>query len=184
MDRSGTLNRQPSAILPAVVHYICRTMATTPERLGAVKLHKILWFLDIKSYRLSGTQLTEASYCKMPFGPFADQLDDTIAELERARRLSVLRTEQNGYQQTQFIGHGEPDVSNLTERERRWLDQEIEHVCHDHTASSISDRSHDDLWQGTALGASMPVGAAAVRFAPPNDAAISWEKETLIKLNL
>lgn len=181
MDRQDT---PPIAKFKQIVHYICRTKAQQPEQLGAVKLHKILWYFDIKAYRMIGDSLSGTTYRKMPFGPYADLLDRTIEELQHERQLTVLKPDPGELTPTQFIGRGPVDVSALDDRQQRWLDQEIDRVCEDHSAGSISDRSHGDLWQGTALGAPMPVGAAAVRFVTPTDTTVAWAKEMLTKLNL
>ena len=49
-----------------VVHSVCSKCE--PDRLGNVKLHKILYFADMLNFAASGTPRTGADYVKQRFG--------------------------------------------------------------------------------------------------------------------
>ncbi|MGO4836011.1 Panacea domain-containing protein, partial [Rhizobiaceae sp. 2RAB30] len=53
----------------AVLHVIS---SCKPDRLGAVKLHKVLYYSDMLSYLDTGKPVTGAEYRKRPFGPTCD----------------------------------------------------------------------------------------------------------------
>ena len=67
------------AKLKDVILYACSRCE--PSRLGAVKLHKILYFSDMIYYANVGAPLTGATYRKRPMGPTCDQLLATLNEL-------------------------------------------------------------------------------------------------------
>ena len=53
--------------LKAVILHLCRTVPA--ERLGAVKLHKTLYFTDMLRYAQARRAVTGATYKKRPYGP-------------------------------------------------------------------------------------------------------------------
>jgi hypothetical protein len=56
----------------ALVHYIVAS-CDDPQRLGATKLNKVLWFADAFSYRATKNSITDETYVKRQRGPdFAD----------------------------------------------------------------------------------------------------------------
>ncbi|MEE9303803.1 MAG: Panacea domain-containing protein [Thiotrichaceae bacterium] len=170
---------QGSAKLKEIVHYICRKKALHPEQLGAVKLHKILWYTDIRSYRITGETLTGASYKRMQQGPFANELNDVVTELAKEQKLTVREVEYFEYDKYEFVGKGTPDISMLEDRQIRWIDEQIDAICEGHTATSISEKTHDKMWQGAEMHESLPVSAAAIRFIEPGQEAIDWARSEL-----
>ena len=55
------------------VHYICST-CTEEDRLGAVKLNKILYYSDMLHYAKTGASITGATYAKRQRGPAPKQI--------------------------------------------------------------------------------------------------------------
>jgi hypothetical protein len=171
------------AKLGAAIHFICRTMANQPDKLGAVKLHKALWFADVHAYRLTGQTITGGTFIRHQYGPFLKELDGAVAELERAGRLTVRMVNCREVEKREFIGRGEPDVNLLNERERQWLEQFAMEVCEDHTAASISERTHNRLWESAAMFEEIPIAAAAVQFVKPVPAVAAWAVEELERMS-
>lgn len=169
--------------LGAAIHYICRKMANQPDKLGAVKLHKTLWFADVHSYRSTGQTITGGTFIRHQFGPFLKELDQAVADLERADLITVRMVDFREVGKREFIGRGEPDVSLLNERERKWLDQFAEQVCEDHTAGSVSERTHTRLWESAAMFEEIPIAAAAVQFVKPVPSAVAWAAEELERMS-
>lgn len=169
--------------LGAAIHFVCRKMASHPGKLDAVKLHKALWFADVHAYRLTGQTITGGTFIRHQYGPFLMELDDAVAKLEEAGRLTVRMVEVHEVEKREFIGRGEPDVSLLNERERTWLERFAEEVCENHTAASIGERTHNRLWESAAMFEEIPVAAAAVQFVKPIPAVAAWAVEELERMS-
>ena len=68
--------------------YICATF--DPRGLGAVKLHKALWFADTNAFLSWGKPITGAKYIKMKYGPFVLNLDELINELVAEGKSTIV----------------------------------------------------------------------------------------------
>lgn len=171
------------AKLGAAIHYVCRKLAATPEKLGAVKLHKTLWFADIHAYRLTGQTITGGTFVRHQYGPFLTELDRAVAELERAGRLTVRTVDFRDAERREYIGRGEPDETLLNERERKWLEQFAEQICQNHSAGSVGERTHKRLWETAEMFEAIPIAAAALHFVRPTPAIITWASEELERMS-
>ncbi|MAF82655.1 MAG: hypothetical protein CL797_00950 [Chromatiales bacterium] len=166
--------------LLSAVHFICKQMGSEPEKLGLVKLHKILWYTDVWSFRHTGMSMTGGHYIRMPYGPCLQELTATLKTLKSQGKVFENEGEYFGYEQRQMIGKGTPDTSLLTDREVRLLEDFIKDVCESHTAASISEKSHKDrVWQIAADGEAIPLEATLVRFIPPDPESIREAKQEL-----
>lgn len=164
----------------ALVHYICRKC--DPAKLGKTKLHKILWLSDVQNYLLRAEPLTGERYIKMQYGPCASHLDSAIDALKAANLLHV-ETPEEEYQATLFYGKGEPDMSLFTDKEMTLIDSQMLLVIGSHTANSISEKSHDEIWKMAIMREEIPYEAYLVkRFAPPSKEDLDWAKAEIAKL--
>lgn len=76
--------------LKAAILYACRRCG--PNRLGAVKLHKVLYYSDMLRYVQSGRSITGSTYRKRPLGPTCDQLLGTLKDLQRTGQCESRRS--------------------------------------------------------------------------------------------
>lgn len=149
----------------AMVHHVTRTYAMEPQRLGSVKLHKILWWTEIRCLQTLGRAASGETFQKEEFGPFSRHLGETVEGLSRSGALHV-RKGSGGFDPDIYVGKGQPDTSLLSEEEWRVLDQVADWVVNDHSAGSISEKSHGPVWEAVNLHEPMPVGAAALQWLP------------------
>lgn len=154
-------------------------MALEPDKLGAVKLQKIIWYFDVKSYLFTRQSATGAVFIKGQFGPYTRDIAPVIRELVAADRLFTDTEEFHDNEKARFIGKGTTDVSVFSEKEKRWLDETCQDVCENHTATSISERSHGAIWRMAQYGEVIPFVAAVVRLRGPNPEAIEATKKDL-----
>ena len=117
-----------------------------PRDLGAVKLHKVLYFADMLFFIGSARPITGAVYRKRPMGPTADALLATIGEMQRANDLSVVTVDYFGYKKKEFKPLRKPIPTALSADEIALLDEVIEFVCTQNTAKAISEFSHQRPW--------------------------------------
>lgn len=155
------------AAVRAAIHHVTRRYALQPDKLGAVKLHKILWNTEVQLLRRGYPAIGE-TFIKKAFGPFAEHLDSVCSELVRQGKLHVGRPTEE-YEATCFVGKGEPDRSILTQDQWRVLNQVAERIVEDHTAGTISERSHGAVWETAAMYEPMPVAAEALQWLVPTD---------------
>lgn len=140
----------------SLVHFVCASRADAPETLGAVKLNKILWLADINSFYERGKPVTESRYIKQRFGPVPARIVPVLRELEREGILSVTEAKHFGKQKKEYVVHVAADGSFLSKQERAIVERVIDNVCDKHTARSVSEMSHDHIWEAAAEGEEIP----------------------------
>lgn len=141
----------------ALVHYII-WKAGARDRFGATKLSKVLWFSDARAFVLAGKPITGAIYIREKWGPVPKQMMPVRAELEREGSIRVIGP-RSTYDHTKFTALVAPDMSGFTEFEKDTVDYWIKHIDEDHTATSISDQSHDYGWEIATMGEELPLHA-------------------------
>jgi hypothetical protein len=151
MMKHTQLDRQK--LKSAILRIISRCNA---DELGAVKLHKALYYADMVAFAAMGNPITGAEYRKRPFGPTCDAALKAVRELEEVGALTVRNVEYYGYNKKEFNLTKEPEFPGLSERELELLDEMTSFVCQDHTARAISEISHDVSWQMTEMGEIIP----------------------------
>lgn len=160
----------------ALVHYICHSVRDK-DKLGRVKLHKVLWLAEGQHFLMYAEPIAGETYKKMPYGPFATHLDDTIRAMESEGRLVVRQVEFRGTEKFEFYAQGAPEGELFSEAELRMIDRFIRDVCEDHTAVSISDRTHGPIWEMAAMYEPLPIETFLVqRLIPPNEDDFAWAR--------
>ncbi len=150
------------AKLEAVILYTCQKCP--PSRLGAVKLHKVLYFFDMLRFAESGTPATGATYRKRPHGPTCDQLLPTLRELERSSAISIEQVDYHGFRKNEYTAVVKPEMERLNEAEVSLLDDVVDFVCFQNSARTISEFSHQRPWESVEFGAEIPYESAFLLF--------------------
>lgn len=138
------------------VHYICAHGGTS---LGATKLNKILWLLDISSYIQTGKSVTNSKYICRDMGPVPAQILPTLRQLQAEDKLAISYSASGPYVKRDFLSLVEPDTSRLSKEEMESALFFINYVCEHHTANSISDLTHDIIWEVAQDGEEIPLYA-------------------------
>lgn len=146
--------------LDTLVHYIC-ARCEVPSRLGATKLNKVLWYSDVFAFAEHGTSITGAVYVKRQFGPVPKNILESRERLRQSGAIVEKKVQYGGYPQVQFIALQDPDISAFSAKQISLVDQILQEICFGHTASSISQLSHDVVWEAAAIGEEIPMSAAA-----------------------
>jgi hypothetical protein len=138
-----------------LVHYIC-WRCEDPRQLGATKLHKIAWYIDTYIYRRDGQSLTGETYVKRQFGPTARAMLPTLAQLSAEGKIEE-RQRVSEYDPQEFHSLREPDKSRFSDEDLRIIDAVIRDVCAKFSATSISEYSHDQVWEAAEIGEELPL---------------------------
>jgi uncharacterized protein YlxP (DUF503 family) len=164
----------------AVLHVIS---TCDPESLGAVKLHKVLYYSDMLSYLDTGRPITGAEYRKRPFGPTCDSILPILNDLQRKGEIEVQSVSYHGFQKKQFRALGLVRTNHLSADEKEVLDEMIEFVCRNNTAKTISDFSHSLAWEMVEFGDVIPYHNA-FNLVPNMASAesMAWAEEEAAKL--
>ena len=147
-----------TALLKDLAHYIC-WKAEDASTLGATKLNKALWFSDTFAYRLTGQPITDSVYVKRQYGPVPRQILPALKQLEAEGALLIRTSQHFNRQKRDFIALRPADPALFSDTEREIIDSVIAWVCDQHTATSISDLSHDDVWEAAEEGEEIPLHA-------------------------
>jgi hypothetical protein len=166
----------------ALVHYVC-AKCEDPSTLGATKLNKIMWYCDIGSFLFFGKPMTGANYVKRQFGPVPKQI---MASRQRlAARGAIIERDAplHGYNQRQFIALTKPDLSRFSGDEISLVDDVINTVSNRHTAASISQLTHDHIWEAAEIGEELPLYTVfAARRGEIDESDLAWGKAEMIRL--
>lgn len=141
-----------------VVLYTCHKCDRS--KLGAVKLNKVLYFVDMVRYAGTGAAVTGATYKKRKHGPTTDYLLQALRDLTAERKLQINDVNFFGFTKKEYVPLVEPDVSRLGKEEIVLLDEVIEFVCSGNTAKTISEYSHQTPWEMVEFGQEIPYHSA------------------------
>ncbi len=164
-----------NAKLDALVHYVC-ARCDNPSKLGATKLNKVLWYADVFAFAQSGQSITGAVYIKRQFGPVPKDILAARARLVAAGALVERQIQSYSYIQTQFFALSKPDISMFSAEQISLVDTVVDAICSNHTATSISNLSHDVIWEAAEIGEELPMAAAAFggNFGEIDEHDIAW----------
>jgi len=160
----------------ALVHYVLSKRQDSPDTLGAVKLNKVLWLSDLNSFYEFGEPITESRYIKRQYGPVPAGIVPTLREMERDGLVSIRNSDHFGKTKKEYVLHSISNGEFLDAHQRKLVDKMIDFVCDRHTASSVSNATHDHIWHAAADGEELPLYTV---FAVPGtitDAEREWAK--------
>lgn len=161
-----------------LVHYICHK--ADREKLGAVKLNKILWFSDVQAYVIWGHSITGESYVKQERGPTPRHIIDTLSQLVNENKLLQRDIDHIGYKKREYITLEHPDISSFNAEEISIVHDVIKEIIDNHTAQSISDATHTKIWELANWMEEIPYNTIfAVEFAEIKENDIYWAKSCI-----
>lgn len=166
----------PDDRMADVAHYVIAHCS--PEKLGATKLNKVLWYADVIFYRLHGRTITGAEvYEKRQFGPVPRGINETLRALQARGAIKERQTPTPVGLRREFVWLDPPATEKFSAEEVDMLRNVMEIICDGHSATSISDLSHDILWEETEIGAPMPIIAGAIIPSEITPEAVQWARE-------
>jgi hypothetical protein len=157
-----------------LVQYIAFKTSRYPG-FGATKLNKVLWFADTRLYATRRKPITGATYIREKYGPVPRQIMPVKSELIHEGRVKETRERFHNQNITRLTAAAPPDMSVFTSEEVKAVDYWIKHIAEDHTATSISDLTHDISWEIAAMGEELPYHAIfATRARRPKGKELEW----------
>jgi Protein of unknown function (DUF4065) len=126
---------------------------------GAIKLNKVLWFTDARTFEALGKPVTGETYIRRKFGPVPLHIDATLTELIQDGQIQTWTEPYFDFEVKRYSTHAPPDTTIFSSEELSFIDWWIKHVAEQHTATSISDKSHDYAWKIAKEGEELPLKA-------------------------
>jgi len=161
------------------MHHVIAAAGDHPG-FGAIKLYKVLWFSDAKTFQRSGAPITGEEYIRRQFGPVPKHGLEVRSELEREGRIKVWDDRYYDRTVTRFKSRQPAITNRLSHDEILTLDYWAKHIDEDHTSSSISDESHDYAWEIAKMGEVIPMTAyLANRWQDPTKDQLAKAKKRL-----
>jgi hypothetical protein len=153
--------------LKELVHYICAQCAEDPSKLGSTKLNKILWFVDTFAFLHLGHSVSGIdAYIKRQYGPVPRRILSVIEDLEFEGKIRIRETAQGDFLKREFEVLIPPSLGIFTDQETQIINNITRDVCDLFTAQSISELSHDNVWEAANDGEEIPLYAV---LAKPDD---------------
>ncbi len=125
-----------------VLLYILGKVGSRPN-IGQTVLYKLLYFIDFDYYELHEEPLIGATYIKNHYGPTPISFAKIVKQMESDGQLVEVRSKYFDHDQTKYVPVKEADVSNLSGRELKHIDDELDKLSH-FTARQLSELSHKD----------------------------------------
>jgi hypothetical protein len=152
---------------------------------GSTKLNKALWFSDARAHEALGEPITGETYIREKFGPVPKHIVEVQNELEREGRIVVWSEPYFEHKIARFRAFEPPSTALFSREEMSLIDWWIKHIDEEHSAASISAKSHDYAWKIAKMGEEIPLYAfLASRIRAPNDEELNWATEEAGKLGL
>ena len=146
--------------IESMAHYVI--FRRDPAELGKTKLAKILVAADTMMYRLFGQTVSGFDHAvKRQHGPVPANFFQAIENLKVAGKIIERSVPTPVGDRKEYIWTAEPDLTGFTGQEIAIVEEAAEWICRNFTATSVSNATHDALWDETPLGEEVPFSALA-----------------------
>ena len=159
IELSGGQNRLKEAIL-----YVCQK-ASEMEFFGAIKLNKILWRADFRSYAERQIPVTGRQYQRLAMGPAPVEMPPVVNDLLRTGAIVIERRRVGRHEERRHIAKAAPVLRAFSPEDLDYLGEAIEHYRY-LTGSEASDESHGVAWKTREDGDPMPYQSAYFEDGP------------------
>ena len=158
-----------------LIHYVI-WKAGGNDGFGATKLNKVLWFAEARAYVLRRQPIAGATYIRDIHGPVPRLGRQVRAELVAEGLISERKVNRGRYEEWIFQSLSPPQKF-LSDEDKQDVDYWIKHIDEDHTATSISEESHDYGWEIARQGEEIPlIAILAQRIRTPTKTEIEKAK--------
>lgn len=144
----------------ALVHLVIN-QCDDPQKLGAIRLNKILWFSDVEAFRLTGNSISGSRYLRRKKGPVPANVLRSLQELKAEGKIQVDEPSAQ-YQPRIFRSLQSVDEALFSGLERDIVKSIASQICSNFTADEISELTHDDVWRAADDGEEIPLEATLV----------------------
>lgn len=167
-----------------LMHYVIHR-AGDRDGFGATKLYKVLWFSEARRFVLSGAPIADAEYIREKYGPIPRLGMKIRQELQEEGKIKQWQDRVYSREAWRFRSIKSPFPLIISDDEKSTVDYWIEHIDQEHTATSISDESHDYAWEVAQMREPLPFYAMlSERVRPAEGESLEWAKRRARELGL
>ena len=130
--RSGLqirVRRRSPAKFQQLLLYLLTEVGLRPNVSEAV-LHRLLYFIDFDYYEKFEENLTGVTYVRSASGPTVLALGDVLKQMQKREYLEPIRSKHYMRQQRKYLPLVLPDLSIISAREIKHVDQILAHLGH------------------------------------------------------
>lgn len=167
----------------ALVLYIIWKAGDVPG-FGLTKINKVLWFSDARTFEAYGRPVTGETYIRRQFGPVPKHIDEVLDELVAEGDVRAWSEPYFEFEVKRYKAHSPPETLIFSPDELGFIDWWIKHIAEEHTAASISEKSHDYGWTLAREGEELPLRtflAKRIREPKAGDE-LDWARRTAEEL--
>jgi uncharacterized phage-associated protein len=136
---------QPGQRLQELILYIADRLQGDTT-FGKVKLAKILYFVDIESYRRHKKPVTGSAYVRLQHGPVPEHFLSILDEMESNRYIAIKEKPYFNRNQKRVISLKNADVSQFSGQDIQIVEEVIRQF-EGRNATELSERSHGIAWR-------------------------------------
>ncbi len=126
-----------------VLLYVLSRVGAKPN-IGETALYKLLYFIDFDFYEKFEAQLTGARYIKNHYGPTPVEFKKIVENMEQKGEIERVKSRYFQYDQKKYLPRREPDLSNLSAREIKHIDEVLARLS-SKNAIELTEYSHSDI---------------------------------------
>lgn len=161
------------------MHYVIALAGGHPG-FGATKIYKVLWFAEGQIFMLYQRGIYNAEFIREKHGPVPRLGMPIRQELVDEGRVRIWQDRYYDRMQWRFKSLKQPSTHRFSSAELDALRHWTAHIDEDHTATSISDDSHDYAWDIARMGETLPMHAfIASRWRDPTDEELEKARKRL-----
>lgn len=153
-----------------LILYLADKSETDPS-FGAVKLNKLLFYIDFHFYARTGKPVTGMQYMKLENGPVPRRMKPTQDAMISAKALHIREESVWGapHARHRYMALRPANLDKFTAVEIAWIDQVID-AFWEQSGEAVSNLSHQTVgWQAVPLKQTIPYNAVFVSNEPPTD---------------
>jgi len=177
VELSGGQHRLKEAIL-----YVARK-GRPMKFFGRIKLNKIIWRADFRSFYDRHQSVTGRAYQKLEWGPALIEMVPIMQDLLQANLLKEEPRKQGQQTEHRPVAKVDPVLKFFSPEDIEYLDESIRHYW-DMTGTETSDESHGIAWKSREIGDAIPYEAAYFEDKPLPKTALNRIAKSLRKLHL
>ena len=150
----------PDGRLRELIVYIAERSIDDP-RFGALKLNKILYFADFRSFARYGRPITGAAYMRLAEGPVPIRMFPIRKEMLDSHEIALVKTPYHGYDQHRVVPLREPNLDCFRAQDIAIVNDVITWLWN-RTGTEASKLSHGRAWRIVSDKQPIPYEAAFI----------------------
>ena len=159
------ITRKPDK-LKNLILYVAERHEGAPN-FDKVRLAKILFWADFRSFAQTGDAITGQPYIRLPQGPVPDHFDDVLHRMQARNELTLVSESVGSSTQPRPVACVKPDLSLFSPAEMDIINAVIDEQ-YSRTAGEVSNDSPEFLgWRVARDGERIPYGSAWVMDPQP-----------------